>query len=282
MYTEVYIDVIFLMNFLMDYILLGLIGRFFYLSKKRIRYVIASAAGALFSSIVFVLPWEIGNAAGILMHGFCGILMLRIGLGIRRSGLLMQTMVCLYLVAFLFGGFVEAVFGNGTYTPVAFLILAFGFDLLLSGLHLASDCFRTRMRNLYSVTLIYGRKKCDACGFYDTGNLLCDPLTGKPVSVLSADLLPALLSPKILEDLKYIMGNPGELENTDLLQLKPHFLSFHSVGEKEGLLVAITLDELRIHTPMEERCIAKPVFALHMGPSALGNEYEVLLNSRLL
>ena len=47
-------------------------------------------------------------------------------------------------------------------------------------------------------------------------------------------------------------------------------------------MLTVTLDELCIRTPGEEVRIIKPVIALAFEPSALGKEYKVLLNSRLL
>jgi stage II sporulation protein GA (sporulation sigma-E factor processing peptidase) len=119
-------------------------------------------------------------------------------------------------------------------------------------------------------------------GFYDTGNLLVDPFCGKPVSVMSAEVLDTLLCRETSEKLKYIMENPGELENTELSHLKPHFLPVRTVSQKDEMMLAITLDELCIHTPREVVRVSGPVFALLYESSALGNAYKVLLNSRLL
>jgi stage II sporulation protein GA (sporulation sigma-E factor processing peptidase) len=48
------------------------------------------------------------------------------------------------------------------------------------------------------------------------------------------------------------------------------------------MLLAVTLEDLCIHTPREVVHVENPVFALSYEPSALGQEYKVLLNSRLL
>ena len=48
------------------------------------------------------------------------------------------------------------------------------------------------------------------------------------------------------------------------------------------MLLAEVLDDLCIHTPREVIHVANPVLALAEEPSALGKEYQVLLNSRIL
>lgn len=52
--------------------------------------------------------------------------------------------------------------------------------------------------------------------------------------------------------------------------------------EKKGLLLAVILDELLIQTPERVVHVGKPVLAITSELSALGEEYEILLNSRLL
>ena len=47
-------------------------------------------------------------------------------------------------------------------------------------------------------------------------------------------------------------------------------------------MLAVVLDDLCIHTPGEVINAANPVLALAVEPSALGKEYQVLLNSRIL
>ena len=48
------------------------------------------------------------------------------------------------------------------------------------------------------------------------------------------------------------------------------------------LILAVTLEDLCIQIPGERIHVSGPVFALSSEPFALGKEYEVLLNSRLL
>ena len=84
-------------------------------------------------------------------------------------------------------------------------------------------------------------------------------------------------------DLKrYIKEAPGELNRTELTMLQPHFLTFRGAGGKEGLLLAVVLEELMIQTPGRVVHVGKPVLAITFEPSALGEEYGILLNSRLL
>ena len=96
------------------------------------------------------------------------------------------------------------------------------------------------------------------------------------------ELLEKLLSSELTEKLMYIKEEPQNLKSTELSTLQPHFLSFRGAGGKEGIMLAVVLGELEIQTPGRVVHVGKPVLAITSEPSALGEEYGILLNSRLL
>lgn len=279
---EIYIDVVFGANLLMDYLLLCLVGRIFCLKKNRWRCMLAAVLGALYSCLVLWIPVNRYLPAQILLQGACAMGMVRIGYGLKKGGLLAKAMIALYLAAFLCGGLFEVLRGGRAVTPQMFLVFTAGTYVGCSALACLSEAFRTRRRNLYPITLSYQGKTQTSCGFYDSGNLLMDPAEKKPVSILETELLEHLLSRELVEHLKHLKEEPGEVFETELAGLKPRFLPYQTIGKEEGILLAITLEKLCIHTPGEVIAIDGPVFALSFEPSALGKEYRVLLNSRLL
>lgn len=282
MYYEIYIDIVFVTNLLMDYILLRLVGMFFQCRGSRKRCFCAAAIGALFSCLILYIQTDSSLLVTILLHGACAMGMLRIGCGLKKGSLLVKAMITLYLTAFLCGGFWEVLSADRSMTLKTFLLFAVCTYLGLSALVYLSDSVRARIKNIYPITLSYQGKVQSAYGFYDTGNLLVDPISGGPVSIVKPEILEAMLSGELVEKLKHLQENPGELKSTELVRLKPHYLSCRTVGQAEGMLLAVTLEDLCIHTPGEVVHISRPVFALSFEPSALGNEYKVLLNSRLL
>lgn len=282
MYYEVYIDIVFLTNLLMDYILLRLVGMLFRCRGSRKRYLLAAAVGALFSCFILYVQMDGFLPVAILLHGACAMGMLWMGCGLKKGSLLVKAMLTMYLTAFLLGGFCEAVSAGNQMTWYVFLLFAAGSYLGLGALIYLSDSIRAQWKNIYPITLSYQGKVQSAYGFYDTGNLLTDPVSGSPVSVVDPELLETMLSGELLDKLKHLNENPGELESTEIARLKPRFLPLRTIGQEEGLMLAITLEDLCIHTPREVVHVSGPVFALAFEPSALEKEYKVLINSRLL
>jgi stage II sporulation protein GA (sporulation sigma-E factor processing peptidase) len=282
MHPEVYIDVVFVTNLLMDYMLLRLVGLLAGCRGSRMRCLFAAAAGALFSCMLLWLPADCGSWLRILLHGSCAAGMVWFGCAIKKGSQLFGTILTMYIAAFLCGGFWEVLLAGRRLTVAVFFVSALVTWLGLTAAISLSDSIRARRKHIYPITLSYQGKVQSAYGFYDTGNLLSDPVSGEPVSIAGAQVLKTMLPEELLDKLEHLKENPGELKSTELAGLKPHYLPFKTVGQKEGLMLAITLEDLCIHTPREVVHIEKPVFALSFEPSTLGKEYKVLLNSRLL
>ena len=285
MHYEIYIDVVFFTNLLVDYILLRLTGTLFRCTRSRKRTLMGAAAGALFSCgiiyLQFFLKSEIFLPALVLLHGGCAAGMLVIGCDLKKGSLLLKAILTLYFAAFLCGGFWEVIAGDNL-TPKMFLVLAVAVWFGSTALSYLTDFLRIRTKNIYPVTIFYKGQEYSFHGFYDSGNLLMDSVNGKPVSVAAAAVLSEICSKETVNCLKHLKENPGELQDTEAAGLYPHFIVFHSIGKEQGVMLAVTLEKLCIQTPSEVVCVDRPVLAFSFDTSAFGKEYEVLLNSRLL
>ena len=259
MHYEIYIDVVFFTNLLIDYILIRFTGILFRCGRSRKRALLAAAAGAVFSCwIIYLrsfLEAGIFLPALVLLHGGCAAGMLVIGCNLKRGSLLLKAILTLYFAAFLCGGFWEVI---------------------------VSDKLRIRTKNIYPITIYYKGCGYTFHGFYDSGNLLMDSINGKPVSVGTEKVLSEICSEETVSCLKHLKENPGESGKPGTAGLHPHFTFFHSIGKEQGMMLAVTFERLCIQTPAEVVCIDNPVFAFSFETSAFGKEYEVLLNSRLL
>lgn len=283
MYKELYIDLVFGANLLLDYFLLRLLGILFKCQSGRFQNLLGALFGAVSTCVIVCLPVEKGNLPmAFVLHGLCATGMIRIGCGLRKYGLLLKGMITLYLSAFLWGGFWDVLMRERSMTIKTFLVSAIGTYLGLSTFLYISDSVRAAWRHIYPITLSFQGKIHKAYGFYDTGNLLTDPYSNHGVSVTNIEFLEEILSKEIAEKLKNAIEKQGELEYTELTRLHPRFIPCRTVGQETGIMLVITLDDLCIHTPREVIHISKPVFGVTQVPSALGKEYEVLLNSTFI
>lgn len=281
MHYEIYIDVVFLTNLLMDYILLRVIGMIFRCGKSRLRMLFGAVVGAAFSCCILCIHSEIFLPALILLHGGCAAGMLVVGCGLKKGSLLLKAVLTLYLAAFLCGGLWE-VADVRNLTIQIFILLGIGTWLFLTAWSCLADSLRIQMRSIYPVTLSYRGKNYTYYGFYDSGNLLMDPVNQKPVSIGNQEILYEILPQETAEQLRNLRERPEKLYDREISGLQPHLIPFQSIGRKQGVILAVTLEKLCIQTPSEVVQIENPVFAFDFGTSAFGKEYEILLNSRLL
>ena len=282
MYHTIYIDIVFMTNFLMDYMLLRLVGKFLHLDGKRLRCVLSAAFGSFVSCLLLYVPFRIILPVAVLIHGGCAFFMAAFAFRLKKGGLLAKTILSMYLTAFVVGGIYQALETEKTMTVKIFLLFTAGIYGGLYTLICAADFIRLGRKNIYPVILKYQGRVQQSYGFFDTGNLLMDPVSRQPVSIVKPELLEKVLSRELVKKLMYIKEEPQKLKSTELSMLQPHFLSFRGAGGKEGIMLAVVLGELEIQTPGRVVHVGKPVLAITSEPSALGEEYGILLNSRLL
>lgn len=108
MHYEIYIDVVFFTNLLIDYILIRFTGILFRCGRSRKRALLGAAAGAVFSCWIIYLQSFLESGiflpALVLLHGGCAAGMLVIGCNLKRGSLLLKAILTLYFAAFLCGG----------------------------------------------------------------------------------------------------------------------------------------------------------------------------------
>lgn len=259
MYYELYIDVLFLINFLMDYILLLLARRILKCSATHGNVCLGASVGAFLTCVVVV--W-IQNmfVRFILFHGFINILMIIIGLKIRGIRKSIKAFLTLYISGFLLGGVFEFVYQYvGTYIEVGSLF----FVIAIACYYIACAVLSILMKlfqfgDYYcQVILILGDKKCRTQAIVDTGNHLTDPLTGKAVSVIGR---------KTAEEL---------LNNT--LPDKIRFIPYRSIGKSHGVIPVITLDCMCIEDE-ENEWVEHPLIGISDTNISENEKFDMILN----
>ena len=267
---------------LMDYILLRLTGIVLRRKNSRRRCLAAAAVGALFACLnLYVRPGKTGVLT-IVLRVVCAVFMIWIAYEIQDVKHMTGAALFFFGMTFLTGGFWMAVSENRRVTAVFFLSCAAVTYGGLSLMICLMEQIKESREHIYPVALKYHGQLQETYGLYDTGNRLCDTVTGAPVSVADPEILRSLLSEELTDRLLHLKERPEEIESTEIADLKPHYLSFQTVGREVQLILAVTLEDLCIQIPGERIHVSGPVFALSSEPFALGKEYKVILNSRLL
>lgn len=203
----VYADLLFLVNFSMDFLCFFITVRLLRRPFKVLRCLLAAAIGGVYSvAILFVnMNVILGLVADL---GFC-IVMCLCAYGIkgkRTDEFLLHTAVY-FGVSMGIGGCMTAMYsllnridlplGEVESNPDGISVWLFGLLAIVSGLAamLGGEFFKNTSNDTVSeVEIAYMGKKIKLRGMTDTGNMLKDPISGKSVIVIDSAILLPLLS----------------------------------------------------------------------------------------
>lgn len=281
MYYEFYIDVFFVVNLFMDFLVLCLTNRILRGSAKPWRALLGALAGALGIALFFWLSKEI-NTVNILIFSI-GMSFAMVWLDCRpcRGKELLAGVLACWGISFLLGGLLYALpprAGKGiliffTITFTAYWILNTGIRLFkyLKG----KAVLRCR------VILETGGQKIELKGLLDTGNCLTDTDTGKPVCVMEKSRFSGMLEKKQQDALESFCAmedfGEGDAEN-----LKPRFLIYTALGCERGLLPVVTADRLVIFWEGKKICLSQAAIGLSDAPLSPYGKFEIIISPKIL
>ncbi|MDP4118646.1 MAG: sigma-E processing peptidase SpoIIGA [Bacillota bacterium] len=188
----VYIDMLFAVNLLMDYLLLTLTG-WLCGRAKWYRTLLGALLGTGYSTAAFFV--SMGVICSFAVKVFVAVLMLIITFGVEGKRKLIKRTGIFFIVSFVAGGIVFAAFlsgnaliSNGTvYFSATLRRLIFAGAVTYGAVRVVCACLgKFAVTRVSEVTLkIYLEEKIvEMRALSDTGNCLCEPLSGLPVCII--------------------------------------------------------------------------------------------------
>lgn len=245
MYYELYIDVFFFVNFIMDIFVLLIAKKILKCPATYGSISLGAFIGAALTCVALVLPITTGVVRFMIFHGLISILMTRTGLRIRFHHGFLQAYIVVYISAFLIGGVFSCM---KQYMREGVIFFVFAWISYILSLGIWRFVIRQgRIRNSScDVLLVSEIHQIRVKAIIDTGNRLFDDITGKPVSIITRRTANELWKELPKEGLRYIPyrtieGNGGVLplvlvEKMCLYQEREIWLS--------KILVAICEDDI--------------------------------------
>lgn len=278
----IYLDIVFLENLLMNYIILYGTGLILKTKMKNIRLILGSIIGAVYAIITYL---EIIPAySNIFMKIILSIIIIYVAFNPQNVKKMVKTLAIFYLISFVTGGCAlallyliapgQVVFENGvlvgTY-PMKITVIAGAVGFLI-----IQYSFRANKRNLRNKDLIC-KLKIKICGklietkaFLDSGNNLKDPLTQEPVVIVEKALLE-----------KFMQFDQEKFEvKTDIQKVKMRLIPFKSIGKQNGLLMGIKTEYIEIKYDEEETIINNVVLGIYN--KKISKNYSALIGLDLL
>ena len=285
----VYVDLFFLINFSMDFLGFFLVGKLLSRKLSLLRGLMGAAIGGLYADIALFLP--LGTTTALLLDGGVCALMCAVVFGERKRWRELPLYILVYTaISMALGGFMTALFhllnrsawfdgiedtsGDGISVWLfALLAIISGLITLLGGRFFVG---RTAQRNA-EIEMRYGGKSIRLRAMTDSGNLLCEPVSGRPCIIADIEAMASLLPKEIIRAArKGTVGIDGVSErHVRNLRLIPT-----KTASGEGLLIGVRMERIAVDSGHGQKEVDALIALAELGRTAAGN--EALLPARLL
>ena len=243
MQYELYIDVFFLVNFVMDYLVLQIVRKILKCTATHGNILLGALAGAGASCVIICIPVS-AFIRFICLHTLVNTSMVMIGLKIREIRMLGKALMLVYLTSFFLGGVMtwlgQYAGGHVRIGSLFFTITVCSYFLVSKGMDFFEKFWRIREYRC-EVSLYLGESSYRTCAVIDSGNGLYDALTGKPVHIIGQKAIKKLTEQEKIQKIRYI--------------------PYRTIQKGNGVLPIITIDKMYIHGK-EEKLVEKPLLGI--------------------
>ncbi len=315
MYLEIYPDVVFVLNLLIDLVLLLLLKVIIHKKCSMLRMLSAAAIGGGTAAFINLLPWfryilegkqvfTFLLVMGYLIRPASLIFIVRVAFGKMNWKEWFRLSILLFLVTCFVGGFFNSVYYHTklrltmiqldysvifSNLPMGYLILVFLAIIPVTVLFIwLRRKYLSCKKDIYEIELICGEMSTKTRGFMDTGNCLFDPVSHKPVIIVEKHVIEQIIPSECRSLLQ--MSEVGMIqseavarqEQLDNYIFRFHLIPYRSIGKEQGVMPGIVLDRIQIKVGEETCCQERVTAAIYNRTLSPDGEYQVILHKGLL
>lgn len=280
----IYADVLFFLNAVVDYLLLLVSARAAGAPLRRKRFAVGGVIGGLYAVAMFFPGFSFLKSRMYVV--LFGVLMVVTAYGFTRL-LVKQSLIFLGVTCALGGGVLAIGMMDGTVLSLGRHVVYSLPDLklvMLSAagcyalLHLVSPmlCRHTRIEGeLREITFELLERSLTLTAFFDSGNTLTDPVTGRRIPVAEGAALRVLFPFEDVPNDADLRDPAAGLSRLNKGELAGRFrlLPYRAIGVEQGLLLGVRMDRVTTKAGAETGVLV----ALSPTPVSDGGGYHVLM-----
>jgi stage II sporulation protein GA (sporulation sigma-E factor processing peptidase) len=299
----IYLDIIFLYNFLIDWILLWSVAYLVKIRPKWYRLTLGAFFGATYTLFIFLPPL---SGFYTFSSKIClAFLMVFAVFGYHRLRVFLIRLLLFYLVSFVLGGGLLGISyllqseneifsgivlthsgGMGTQVTWVFIAIAFPCIWYLSGKGVQQLRQVEKKHSLYGeVRAAIGESEINCKGLLDTGNQLYEPITRVPVVIMEVDLFRGVL-PEVLyqtiKDKKDLSTDLAFMEMDERWLQRVRVIPYRSVSRGMDLLLAFRPDIVEIRMPEGIYQTKRVLIGLNCMPLSSDGSYKAIIHPNLV
>lgn len=293
---EVYADVVFLINFIMDFFVFWVVSK---VLRKKVSFL-RLGLGAFLASVLYCAVIFISGLRFIYnMIGLLAILILSVALcfKVTKPKELIKLIAVTYTCSFVIGGagmgfFYFTTAGDLTKEALSGNIGEFSFKILLTAslisyiiIKIAGiwyNRFVVKRQVFCNVQIFYNDNVAEVNALVDTGNSLHEPITKKPVIIAEFLAVKEVLPDNI--KLIYYEGNENNLCCIQKCIEEERFrlIPFSSLGKKNGMIIGFKADKVEISDGKRKFNTQDVIIGIYNFKLSNDGFYNALLNPEVL
>ena len=129
----------------------------------------------------------------------------------------------------------------------------------------------------YNTTLFLENKKVTVIGYLDSGNLLKEPVSGKPVAILEEEIFLKLFEGQTRENMeRCLAGGRANWDMAGSYMGRMRLIPYKSIGKKRGMMNGFIADRMEV-AGLEAISSVRPVIAVYSGTLSSDGSYQMIL-----
>lgn len=225
---EMYIDLFFIFNVIMDYIIIMSTSILLKRRTSYIRMILSSLIGGISSLVLFT------SLNKIVIEIVSIVIMVLISFGYKGIRYLINNILYMYILSTLLGGIIylfNIKVSNSMFLTYL-IIIVISIEIMILYIK-ENKKMRSIYNNYYRVDIYFkDREKLSLIGFVDTGNNLYDPYKKRPVIIVHN---------KYIKEDKYILVPYHTINGNGLLKcIKPDIIFIDDIGYKGNVLIGFS------------------------------------------
>lgn len=225
---KMYIDLFFIFNVIMDYIIIMSTNILLKRRTSYIRMILSSLIGGISSLVLFT------SLNKIVIEIVSIVIMVLISFGYKGIRYLINNILYMYILSTLLGGIIylfNIKVSNSMFLTYL-IIIVISIEIMILYIK-ENKKMRSIYNNNYKVDIYFkDREKLSLIGFVDTGNNLYDPYKKRPVIIVHN---------KYIKEDKYILVPYHTINGNGLLKcIKPDIIFIDGIGYKGNVLIGFS------------------------------------------
>lgn len=225
---KMYIDLFFIFNVIMDYIIIMSTSILLKRRTSYIRMILSSLIGGISSLVLFT------SLNKIVIEIVSIVIMVFISFGYKGIRYLINNILYMYILSTLLGGIIylfNIKVSNSMFLTYL-IIIVISIEIMILYIK-ENKKMRSIYNNYYKVDIYFkDREKLSLIGFVDTGNNLYDPYKKRPVIIVPN---------KYIKEDKYILVPYHTINGNGLLKcIKPDIIFIDGIGYKGDVLIGFS------------------------------------------